>query len=244
MSERTAAIGGNQGSGLREAGVLLVGLIAVYMYMEWGRADTYRAYLSHWSGDLPHPGLHPFFYSASSSVLWRLLLPFGFVVLILRESPSHFGFRANPAAGYGRLYAALFAVMIPIVWVCAGMPAFQAKYPFWRDAGQSWHMLLIYELRYFLVFLSGEAFWRGFLLFGLARRFGWHALSISMVPYVLVHWGKPLPEVLAAILTGYVLGYLALAHRSFWLGVVVHFGVGFLMDICVLIRTGGLPTIW
>jgi membrane protease YdiL (CAAX protease family) len=82
------------------------------------------------------------------------------------------------------------------------------------------------------------------LLFGLARRFGWHALSISMVPYVMVHFGKPPIETLGAIVTGYVLGYLALTHRSFWLGVVIHFGVGLSMDLAVLARTGGLPTSW
>ena len=38
-----------------------------------------------------------------------------------------------------------------------------------------------------------------FLVFGLARRFGWHALSISMVPYVMVHFGKPPAETLGAM---------------------------------------------
>lgn len=242
---RTYAIGGGTtGSGAREAVVLVVGLLAIYMYMEFGRADTFRASFASWTSHLPHATLHPFFYSAASSVFWRLLVPLFAVVVILRERPSEFGYRWNPIAGFGRIYAVMFAVMLPIVWWCAGQPSFQAKYPFWKDAGQSVRMLLIYELRYLMVFVSGEAFWRGFLLFGLARRFGWHALSISMVPYVMVHFGKPPIETLGAIVTGYVLGYLALTHRSFWLGVVIHFGVGLSMDLAVLARTGGLPTSW
>lgn len=235
-------IGGASGPGWREAGVLLVGLFGLYMYMRWGRANAFRAFFADDFAHLPYATMHPYVYSSVNSVVWRLLLPVVFVVFVLREHLREFGFALVPSASMARIYVLLFALMLPIVWVAAGQSSFQAKYPFWDGANESWRLLALYELRYFFIFLSGEAFWRGFLLFGLARRFGWHALSISMVPYVLVHWGKPVPEVLGAVVTAYVLGYLALRHRSFWLGVALHFGIAFFMDVFVLARTGALPS--
>lgn len=221
--------------------MLLVALFGLYMYLRWGRANAFRAFFAEDFAHLPHATMHPYIYSSVNSVVWRLLLPVAFVVLVLRERLRDFGFALVPSKGMAKVYAALFAFMLPIVWIAAGTPAFQAKYPFWDDANQSWRLLALYELRYFFIFLSGEAFWRGFLLFGTARRFGWHALSISMVPYVLVHWGKPVPEVLGAVVTAYALGYLALRHRSFWFGVALHFGVAFFMDVFALARSGQLP---
>ena len=173
-----------------------------------------------------------------------MLLPLVFIVLVLRERPKDFGYQLNGTGGLGRIYLVLLAIMVPLLWVAAGTPAFQQKYPFWSEAGASWRHLLVWEARYFLIFLSGESFWRGFLLFGLEKRFGWHALSIAMVPYVMVHFGKPPIETLGAIVTAYVLGYLALKHRSFWLGVVLHFSIAVLMDVFSLVRQGALPAHW
>jgi membrane protease YdiL (CAAX protease family) len=59
-----------------------------------------------------------------------------------------------------------------------------------------------------------------------------------IIPYVTAHFGKPLPETLGAIVTGLVLGTLALRHRSFWLGVAAHYGVALTMDLSAMVRQG------
>ena len=43
---------------------------------------------------------------------------------------------------------------------------------------------------------------------------------------------------------GFNLSDWALKHRSFWLGVLLHFSIAFLMDMFSLIRGGHLPTHW
>ena len=106
----------------------------------------------------------------------------------------------------------------------AGTDAFLARYPFSREiigpAGTvAIGLFLIYQAAYLLVFVSGEAFWRGYLSFGMERDLGVYALTFMVVPYVLAHYGKPLAESLGAIVAGMTLGWLALKHRSFWLGV-------------------------
>lgn len=228
----------------REGAILVFGLACVFVLMEFGRTPYFRQHVAQHFEHLPLPTLHPYLWTSAVSVVSRMLAPLVFIVFVLRESPRDFGYRPAGGRTFLQIYAVLLAVMIPVLWVAAGTTAFQHKYPFWEDARLGWRNLLIYEVRYFFVFLSGESFWRGFLVFGLARRFGWHALSISMVPYVMVHFGKPPAETLGAIVTAYVLGYLALKHRSFWLGVGLHYTVAFLMDFAALYRSGQFPTTW
>lgn len=228
----------------REGAILCFALFCLYLLMTYGRVPYFRRELAEHFAHLPWPGLQPYLWTAGVSVFSRMVLPLLFIVLVLREKPRDFGYVPHGGRGFYAIYALLLAVMIPILWVAAGTPVFQSKYPFWDEAHLSWRNFLAYELRYFFVFLSGESFWRGFLVFGLAKRFGWHALSISMVPYVLVHFGKPPAETIGAIVTGYVLGYLALKHRSFWLGVVLHYTVAFSMDFLALLRGGNLPDAW
>jgi membrane protease YdiL (CAAX protease family) len=55
-----------------------------------------------------------------------------------------------------------------------------------------------------------------------------------IVPYCMIHYGKPLPETLGAIVAGLVLGTLALRTRSIWGGVLIHIGVALTMDMLAL----------
>jgi membrane protease YdiL (CAAX protease family) len=59
-----------------------------------------------------------------------------------------------------------------------------------------------------------------------------------MIPYVMIHFGKPLPETLGAIIAGLVLGHLALKSRSVWLGIATHVIVATSMDFAALLRRG------
>lgn len=228
----------------REGMLLVFGLFCLTLLWKFGRTHHFRRVFGESFAGHEFETLLPYLWVSGSSVVTRMLLPLAFIVLVLREKPRDFGYQLNGTGGLGRIYLVLLAIMVPLLWLAAGTPAFQHKYPFWSEAGASWSNLLLWEARYFFIFLSGESFWRGFLLFGLAKRFGWHALSISMIPYVMVHFGKPPIETLGAIVTAYVLGYLALKHRSFWLGVLLHFTIAFLMDVFSLIRQGALPTVW
>jgi hypothetical protein len=228
----------------RVAIILLTAMVALYLYLDWGRPRAFMALWQQHFVDAPLRGLQPFLYSSACSVLFRLALPAAVILFVLRERLSDFGFTPKLGRRYVAIYAGILAFMLPLVWVGAGMDSFQAKYPFYPGAGRSWRLFLIYEFRYLLIFVSGEAFWRGFLAVGLSRSVGMHALSISMVPYVMIHWTKPVPETIGALITAYVLGYLAVRHRTIWLGVAIHFGVAFFMDFFVLLRTGGLPTVW
>ena len=88
-----------------------------------------------------------------------------------------------------------------------------------------------WEAMYAIQFLSLEFFFRGFMLQGLRRAFGSGAIVVMMVPYCMIHYGKPMPETFGAIGAGLILGTLAMRTRSIWGGVMIHVGVAWTMDL-------------
>ena len=64
---------------------------------------------------------------------------------------------------------------------------------------------------------------------------------MSAVPYCMIHFTKPLIEVIAALPAGLVLGLFAMRARSIWGGVLLHVAVAWLMDALALLQGAGLP---
>lgn len=219
----------------RSAVVVLVS-VAVLVAVLWhfGRLATFREL---WAPRILGEGapradvdLYGYYYLAGSSIVLRLLVPMAIIRWVLKGRLADFGFRLRGTGGLLKIYLVLLAVMLPVLVYASSLESFQNKYPLYGFASESTSSLIAYELAYSLVFLSGEAFWRGFMIFGLAPRFGLFALPIMSLPYAVIHYGKPTPEVLGAIVTAHVLGYLALKHKSFWFGVALHTTIGWTMD--------------
>ncbi len=139
--------------------------------------------------------------------------------------------------GLGRhlwIYGAMFVAILPIVLIASRTDAFRATYPFYALANRSSTDLWIWELCYAVQFVALEFFFRGFLLHGLRRAFGSNAIFVMMLPYCMIHFTKPLPETIGAIIAGLVLGTLALRTRSIWGGVMIHIAVAVTMDLLAL----------
>lgn len=182
------------------------------------------------------------FWGVASLVL-RVLVPAAIVVWVLGERPGDWGFRIRGQWAKFRPYLLALAVMLPVLFLVSGLSSFQAKYPLYDFAVLGgWHFWG-YHLFYGLQFLGLEAFFRGFMLFGLRPRLGNHAIAVMMIPYVMVHFGKPMPETLSAIVAGFVLGYLALKSGSFLWGWMLHWGVALTMDVMVIGREFGFGAI-
>ncbi len=185
----------------------------------------------------PYKSLLPYVYWAISSVLLRIVLPLGFAAMILKMSPRELGFRPWER-GHGRYYAGLYLLMLPLLIAASFLPSFQSKYPFYKDAGLSLTHFVIYELCYGVQFASLEAFFRGFMIFALFKRFGYQGVAIMTIPYCLIHFNKPVPETLGAIIAGLVLGYMALKSKSWLPGALLHWGIGTTMDVACMIHKG------
>lgn len=138
------------------------------------------------------------------------------------------------------IYALALAVMVPVLLVVRRQPDFGAYYPFYREAGRSWADLAAWEAIYAAQFLALEAFFRGWWLHA-TRSLGAASILTMVVPYTMIHFGKPWLEVSGALVAGVVLGSLAARTRSIWAGALVHSTVGLLMDLLSLERRGELP---
>ena len=97
---------------------------------------------------------------------------------------------------------------------------------------------LLWEAFYVLQFFALEFFFRGFLLQGLKRYVGAYAVFFMAVPYCMIHFGKPMPETLGAIIAGVALGTLALRTGSIWSGVLIHASVAVSMDVLSMWQNG------
>lgn len=139
--------------------------------------------------------------------------------------------------GFGKhlwIYAIMFALVLPAVAIASTTHAFRQTYPFYRIANRSYTDLGLWELLYAAQFFSLEFFFRGFVLQGLRRALGANAIFVMLVPYCMIHYGKPLPETLGALGAGLILGTLAMRTRSIWGGVLIHVGVAVTMDVLAL----------
>ncbi len=65
-----------------------------------------------------------------------------------------------------------------------------------------------------------------------------------IVPYCMIHYGKPMPETLGAIGAGLILGTLAMRTKSIWGGVLIHIGVAMTMDVLALQGCPTTPGTW
>ncbi len=126
-------------------------------------------------------------------------------------------------------------VMLPVIWFFSATPEFVEKYPHLLSARSNWSEFSIYETGMLFYMFSWEFIWRGFMIFGLKEKFGYYAVLIQMIPFVILHNGKPLAETFGAIAGGIALGVLAFRTNSFIYGVITHMGVMFSIDfICSL----------
>lgn len=222
-----------------------LGLFAILWH--FGRRPGYSIWFGDTPASPPLARLLPFFYFAASSVLLRVAAPLVVARVTLGLRPADLGYRRPTFDRSGWLYVLAVAIAIPAVAYASTRPAFITKYPLCKQAIEDGALSVwgfaVYQLAYGSVFASGEAFWRGFIAFGLGRRIGYNALFFMLIPYVLGHFGKPQAESLGAIAAGLFLGVLALKHRSFWLGAAVHWSVALMMDFWALHRRG-IEWVW
>ena len=165
-------------------------------------------------------------------VVWRLFFR--------RDSVLDFGLRTRGFTEHAWIYAMFVTIMIPVMMVVAQQPDFGTYYPFYRNATRSWMDFGIWEVLYIGQFFCLEIFFRGWWV-RATRSFGAGAIFSMVVPYCMIHFGKPYLEACGAIVAGTVLGSLSMKTRSIYAGFLVHITVAILMDLLALRNRAALP---
>ncbi len=151
-----------------------------------------------------------------SSVLYFAFLPILVIILILRHNPLNFGLRWGNAKFWVPQVIVTCLILTPILYLSALMPEFQKYYH--QENFNFW----TYLLTQCALLMGWEFIFRGFLLFGLKDKFKETAIVIQMVPFVLLHLGKPELETISTIFTGLYLGWVCYRGQSYWPALIIH----------------------
>lgn len=212
-----------------------VSLIAMQYYVKsgvFGGQITGLVGASGWSDDL-----NRLVRWATGCVGCYLLLPVG-VLLLLGRSPRTYGLNVDGLTRHWKTYALLFLPVGLGVALASGLPGFQSSYPFLHQP-LDWRELLIWELCYTSQFFALEFFFRGFMVHGLRPHLGsTGAVLVMLLPYVMIHFGKPFLETCGALIAGAILGFLSLRTGSIAGGAILHILVAVEMDLLALLRKG------
>ena len=186
--------------------------------------------------------LAPLLWWAGVSVAGYVVVPVVLITLVWRQRLAEYGLRWSADWRTLRPYLAFVVVMAPVVWIASSTDQFQARYPFLNMMpGESirsrW---LIWESAYFAQFFALEFFFRGFMVLGLKARFGWLSIPVMVVPYCMIHFAKPMPEAVAAIVAGIALGHLSMKSGTVFWGALLHCTVAVSFDLTVLLHRGAL----
>ena len=149
----------------------------------------------------------------------------------------------KPVAGLNRHfnwkpYLLLLLCSLPLLAISSSMNDFQNAYPKAKNIAfiypltqHDFFYTLIYELAYGTDFLTIEAFFRGFVVLAFVRYAGKDAILPMAAFYCTIHFGKPLFECITSYIGGIMLGVIVYNTRSIWGGLIVHFGMAWLMEL-------------
>ncbi len=152
----------------------------------------------------------------------------------LRRPLAEFGLQWGEGHVWGKYFLGFLLVTLPAVLLSSRWPSFQSYYSSHLWAGESLRAFGVFAGGWLVYFFAWEFFFRGFLLFGLARSMGKLAIFIQMVPFVMMHFRKPEMESYAAIIAGLALGFMAYRGKS-WLGCwLLHWIIALLMYTVVI----------
>lgn len=160
-------------------------------------------------------------------VILYLVIPLLLTLLLFRENPRAYGFSLGDWK-LGLAYTALgIVIMAPVIyWLGSGDESMKAYYERFLP-GLPWTT--------FLDLIGWEFFFRGWILFAYARKFGHDALWLQAVPFALAHLGKPEVETFSTIFGGFAFGWVAWRTKSFIYPFLIHW---FISTFVILAAAG------
>ena len=159
------------------------------------------------------------------ALLFYASLPILTIILFLRRNPLDFGFRLGNWRVW-RFYVIITCIVaLPILFAASRIDSLDTYYSL-HDFD-----IVSYCLKIAVYLTAWEFLYRGYLLFGLKRKFKDASILIQMVPFVLMHLGKPELETLSTIPIGIYLGFVAYRGGSFWPAVIIHIFINILFRI-------------
>lgn len=147
-------------------------------------------------------------------VILYLAIPLLITLILFRDDPRGYGFSFGDWK-LGLTYTALGILFIaPVIYFLGSGNAVVKSYYEHFMPGLPWTT--------FLDLIGWEFFFRGWILFAYARKFGVEAIWLQAVPFALAHIAKPEIETLSTIFGGFAFGWVAYRTRSFVWPFLIH----------------------
>ena len=160
-------------------------------------------------------------------VLLYLVIPFLVTVILFRENPREYGFAFGDWK-LGLIYTLIgILLMAPVIYYLGHGDESMKKYYERFLTGLPWTT--------FLDLIGWEFFFRGWILFAYARKFGPEAIWLQAVPFALVHLTKPEVETLSTIFGGFAFGWVAWRTKSFIYPFLIHW---FIATLIIIVAAG------
>ncbi|HXF84423.1 MAG TPA: CPBP family intramembrane glutamic endopeptidase [Anaerolineales bacterium] len=160
-------------------------------------------------------------------VILYLVVPLFIIRAFFREKPSEFGFTFGDWKAGILLTMAGILLMAPIIYSLGRDNASMRAYYNNLTVGLPWTT--------FLDLIGWEFIFRGWILFGYARKFGNDALWLQAVPFAIAHIGKPEVETLSTIFGGFAFGWIAYRTKSFVWPFLIHW---FIATFIIIVSAG------
>ena len=159
-------------------------------------------------------------------LVYYAILPILTILFILKKNPLDFGLRLGDYKLWSFYVAITVIIAVPVLYIGS---LFSSVSQYYTKSFDFYNFFI----RMVPLLLVWEFILRGFLLFGLKERFKEASIIIQMVPFVLLHIGKPEIEILMCIPMGLWFGYIAYRGKSFWPAFITHTFINFTLSYFV-----------
>ncbi len=157
-------------------------------------------------------------------------------MLIFKNKPGDYGIRLGNYRIWIKDLVIIICIMIPVMLIAFLFTNFKTVYPLSHTARKGINNFMIYQGIQICYMLGWEFFFRGFMLFGLAKKIDTRlAILIQTIPFAILHYRKPPLEAYGSIIAGIFLGIIAVRARSFLPCAILHFFIALIGDILGLI---------
>jgi membrane protease YdiL (CAAX protease family) len=161
----------------------------------------------------------------------EFIIPVAIILLVWREDPRRYGLRLGDWR-LGLVVVVLgVAGLAVLIWFLGRLPDFRAYYTDTIAGRPTWRLIIDTGVD----LLAWEFFFRGWLMWALARKYGTDAIWLQVIPFALMHVWKPEIEQLSTLVGGAFFGLLAWRTKSFVWGWLLHW----FMMAWVLVVTAG-----
>ena len=162
-----------------------------------------------------------------NSLIYFAVLPIITIIVLLRRNPLDFGLRFGNWRIWLFHVALVFTVGLPILYFSSRISSLEGYY----TIGQ--FDLLKYSVETIAYMFAWEFLFRGFLIFGLKEKLGELSILVQMIPFAILHFGKPEVETISTILVGIYLGYVVYRGNSYWPALIIHLFINITFRVIV-----------